>query len=167
MQLALYTFGQFIEPSEHTQNDGFHNLNDAVLRSFEEAPGFVARSGYASDPGPESWGPEIYPRFWQDNGDGWAPVTLSLWQDLNSAKTATYSGIHIDALKQGRKWFQKGNWPPYVLWWIPRAAQPVWAEGAAKLEALWDHGPTQDAFTFKQAFDPHSQNTGDKNAAIT
>lgn len=161
MQLALYTFGQFIEPSEHAQNDQFHALNDEVLAAIEAAPGFIARSGYASDPGPESWGIETYPRFWRDNGDGWAPATLSLWRDLASARAATYKGIHARALRQGRLWFKKGDWPPLVAWWVAPDHRPSWADGAAKLEALADNGPGLQAFHFKTPFEP-PQNTSER-----
>lgn len=152
MLVALYTFGQFLLPSEDQANDGFHALNDAVLREIENSPGFVARSGYESDPGPESWGPETYPRFYKNNGDGWAPATLSLWRDLHSPLSATYSGLHNRAFKRGHKWFQRGNWPPLVLWWVEDTHKPTWAEGASRLEYLHDNGPTCEAFTFRRSF---------------
>lgn len=153
MRLALYTFGQFIEPSEHPNNNVFHDVGDAVLKAIEQASGFVARSGYASDPGPESWGAEIYPRFFQDNGDGWSPATLSVWADLESPMAATYFGFHAKSLARGREWMQKPTWPPLVLWWLPDDTLPVWQEGASRLELLHDKGPTPDAFTFKSPFD--------------
>ncbi len=156
MHLALYTFGQFIRPAEAAQNDGFHAINDAVLRAIEAAPGFVARSGYDDDENPKSWGFQTYPRFRPSHPppiDDWAPSTLSLWRDINSAQKATYSGLHLRALKQGRKWFQQGDWPGLVMWWIHSDRLPNWTEGSAKLEALHDHGPTPAAFTFTTAFD--------------
>jgi len=163
MQVALYTFGQFIHPSEYASNDGFHSRNEAVLDFIERAPGFIARSGYASDPGPESWGQEIYPRFRQENGDDWVPATLSVWQDLSSPWRATYTGIHLEALKHGRKWFQKGDWPPYVLWWIADGHHLNWQQGVQKLEELADNGPTFSAFNFANAFDQHGERVKDAN----
>ena len=78
MPVALYTFGQFILPSEHPDNRGFHDRNDANLAAVDRAEGLIGRSGYEGDLGPESWGPQVFPRFWQDPfGDGWAPSTLS------------------------------------------------------------------------------------------
>ena len=55
MPLALHTFGQFLKPSADPANAGFHALNDPVLERVDQAPGLIARSGYASDPGPASW----------------------------------------------------------------------------------------------------------------
>lgn len=162
MHLALYTFGQFTEPSEHPQNDGFHEQVDEVLAAIEASFGFIARSGYASDPGPESWGVETYPRFWRDNGDGWSPATLSLWRNVASAHAATYRGTHAKALRQGRQWFRKGDWPPLVAWWTPLQHQPTWVEGVAKLEELADNGPSPQAFHFKTPFGPPDSIAGAK-----
>lgn len=159
MPLALYTFGQFIEPAENPANDGFRELNDPVFALADRAEGLIARSGYASDPGPEPWGPEVYPRFHDDRGDGWAPATLSLWQDIESLFAFTYSGLHAQALGRGREWFVKPSWPPLVLWWHQAAAVPQWSEGVERLEHLHDHGPTPRAFTFKSPFDPRGRPT--------
>ncbi len=84
MPLALYTFGIFAKPANDPANNGFHELNDAVLMLVDRSEGLIARSGYASDPGPASWGEEVYPRFYEERGDGWSPATLSLWRDLES-----------------------------------------------------------------------------------
>lgn len=152
-RLALYTFGQFLRPSEDPANDGFHARNDLNFAAAEKAPGFLARSGYEGEPGPAPWGEQVYPRFHRDNGDGWAPSTLSLWTDPESAMAFIYSGIHAEAMRHGRDWFEKPAWPPLVLWWVDAGHTPDWAEGVARLEHLADHGPTAQAFTFKEAFD--------------
>jgi hypothetical protein len=151
--LALYTFGMFLEPSEHPVNDGFHKRNDPILLDIENAPGFLARSGYDGDPGPESWGEQVYPRFYQERGDGWSPSTLSLWRDMESMMAFCYFGLHAEALSHGQKWFQKPEWPPYVTWWIEHDHVPDWAEGVERHEYLHDHGPTSKAFSFKKSFD--------------
>ena len=153
MPVALYTFGQFAAPAEAPANAGFHALNDPVFATVDAAPGLIGRSGYASDPGPAPWGEEVYPRFYEDRGDGWAPATLSLWRDLAAPFAFTYSGLHARALSQGHRWFRRGDWPPLVLWWHRGDAPPTWAEGAARLEALHDAGPAPGAFTFAAPFD--------------
>lgn len=140
MQLALYTFGIFRLPADHRVNDGFRVPNDPVFASVDRAEGLIARSGYASDDDPNSWGTEIYPRFYREQGDGWSPATLSLWRDLESVFAFTYSGLHAQALARGREWFAKSTWPPFVLWWHESVMRPQWAEGAARLEHLHDDG---------------------------
>lgn len=103
MPLALYTFGMFIAPAEDPVNDGFHALNDPVLQAVDQAPGLIARSGYASDLDGSSWGPEVYPHFYQERGDGWSPATLSLWADPESLFAFTYHGLHAAAFRRGRE----------------------------------------------------------------
>ena len=152
-RLALYTFGIFIEPSEHPANDGFHLRNDPILVLVQRAPGFVARSGYPGDPGPESWGPQVYPRFYEERGDGWSPSTLSVWTDMESAMAFSYFGLHAEALRHGRNWFRKPQWPPYACWWAADGHTPTWSEAVERHEHLHDNGPTPFAFSFRQAFD--------------
>lgn len=154
--LALYTFGQFIRPSGDPANDGFHQRNDPALAAVDQAEGMLGRSGYASDPGPQSWGLQVYPRFFKDeNAEGWAPSTLSLWRDLESVMAYSYLGLHAEAMALGRNWFQKGAWPPLVLWWT--GAQPDWAEAVQRYEYLHDHGASARAFGVKSAFDAAGQ----------
>lgn len=156
MALALYTFGMFRKPSSDPVNDGFHALNDPVFETVDRAEGLIARSGYASDPGPSPWGAEVYPRFYIERGDGWSPATLSLWTDLESLFAFTYSGLHATALKHGREWFEKPSWPPLVLWWHGDPSYPTWAEGVRRHELLHDNGPTPAAFDFRTPFDENS-----------
>lgn len=153
MPLALYTFGVFARPADDPANDGFHDLNDLIFRTVDAAEGLIARSGYASDPGPASWGPEVYPNFYQERGDGWSPATLSLWTNLESLFSFVYFGLHGVALKRGREWFQKPNWPPYVLWWHEDLTHPTWAAAVRRHQQLHDLGPTRAAFDFKEPFD--------------
>ena len=154
MRLAVYNFGMFAKASLHPENDDFHFLNDLILPQVDKAAGLVGRSGYDGEPGPKSWGTQVYPRFYQEQGDGWAPSTLSLWLDLESAMAFSYFGLHASALKRGREWFVKPQWPPYVLWWVEDAETPEWKDAVVRHEYLNDHGPSAHAFTFKQAFDP-------------
>ena len=45
MPVALYTFGQFLQPSEHPDNQGFHDRNDLNLAAVDRAAGLIGRSG--------------------------------------------------------------------------------------------------------------------------
>ena len=153
MPLALYTFGMFAKPAEDPANDGFHALNDPVLELVDQSEGLIARSGYESDADGSSWGPETYPRFYEERGDGWSPATLSLWADMETLFSFTYFGLHAVALKRGREWFEKPDWPPLVMWWHLDQGYPTWAEGVRRHEHLHDFGPTSTAFNFKQPFD--------------
>ena len=159
MKLAVYTFGVFKEPADHPLNDSFSAYNDPIFAHADQFPGFIKRSGYASDPGPSPWGDEIYPRFYEEKGDGWCPATLSLWEDLESLFHFTYYGLHGKAFKRGHEWFIDGDWPPFALWWIEDHVQPLWQDGAERLEYLHDNGATPIAFNLKQPFDKNDQPT--------
>lgn len=151
-RLALYTFGVFIEPTDHPVNDGFTRRNDPILAAVEQAAGFVARSGYADDPGPDSWGQEVYPEFYVERGDGWSPATLSLWTDIESAMAFSYFGLHAEALSHGREWFFKPQWPPYAAWWVADGHVPDWTEAVRRHGLLHRLGSTAKAFNFKRPF---------------
>jgi Domain of unknown function (DUF3291) len=114
-RLALYNFGMFLLPAAHPSNQGFHDRNDLNFAVAEQSDGFIARSGYAGEPGPESWGNQVYPRFYVERGDEWSPSTLSLWRDLSSPMAYSYTGIHAEAMRQARDWFVKPEWPGYLL----------------------------------------------------
>lgn len=152
--LAIYNFGMFAARSADPANDGFHARNDMNFAAAEASVGFVARSGHEGEPGPESWGVQVYPRFFRDNGDGWSPSTLSLWEDIPSLMAFCYAGIHAEAMRHARAWFIEPSWPPYVLWWVESGGTPTWPQGVGRLEHLHDHGPSAFAFTFKSPFDP-------------
>jgi hypothetical protein len=156
--LAVYTFAQFRKRADDPSNDDFFDNEPAILAAMERAEGFIARSGYEDDPGPETWGEQVFPKYWQDNGDGWAPSTISLWQDLETALAAIYRGPHAEMLRLGHLFVKDTvDYPPYVLWWVSKDQQPDWVDAVDRHELLGDNGPSPEAFTFKAAFDPRGK----------
>ena len=151
--LALYTFGIFKKPAGDAANEGFHIRSDPLLKLVDSTHGMIARSGYDGEPGPVSWGIQVYPRFYVEQGDRYSPSTLSVWRDLESVFAFVYFGLHAEALAHGREWFKKPEWPPYVFWWINAGERPTWADVVKRHEYLHDHGPSAFAFNFKNAFD--------------
>ena len=151
--LALYTVGIFKKPADDRANEGFHIRNDPLLKLVDSTHGMIARSGYDGEPGPVSWGIQVYPRFYIEQGDGYSPSTLSVWRDLESAFAFIYFGLHAEALALGREWFKKPEWPPYVFWWVKAGDSPTWTEAVVRHEYLHDKGPSAFAFNFKTAFD--------------
>jgi len=152
--LALYNFGLHVDGYESPRVEGFRLREPLNFEAADRAEGFVGRSGYDGEPGPESWGAKTYPRFIEGSGFVDAPSSLSLWVDLETLMAFTYSGVHADALKHARNWNQKQAWPPLVLWWVAEGQRPAWADGVGRLEYLADHGPSPYAFSFKAAFCP-------------
>jgi hypothetical protein len=159
MILALYTFGVFAKSANDPANADFHFLNDQVLPEVDKAVGFIRRSGYDSEAGTTSWGTQVFPAFYKELGDGWSPSTLSLWTDMESAMAFSYFGLHATALKRGREWFMKPQWPPYAAWWVDQTETPDWTDAVRRHQYLHDHGPSPEAFSFKQAFDPAGRST--------
>ncbi len=156
--LALYTFAQFRKPADDPANEDYFNIEPAIWAAMERAEGFIARAAYDDEPGAEDWGEQVFPKYWSDNGDGWAPSTVSLWQDLESALAAVYRGPHAEILRLGPLFMQEAeDYPAYALWWVPENHQPDWEEAVERHEQLGDNGPSPDAFTFKAAFDPHGK----------
>lgn len=151
-RLAIYNFGVFTEPSEHPTNDDWHAREGPIFDRLANASGFITRSGYDDDPALKSWGEQVLPRFYEERGDGWAPATLSLWESLETLFEFTYKGLHKEAFARGKQWMVRGDWPPYVLWWVKHDHQPNWAEGVERFEHLHDHGSTAKAFNFKHPF---------------
>jgi hypothetical protein len=165
-KLAVYTFEVFREAADAPVNQGFYDRNERNFRAAEMSEGFVARSGYADVPGPESWGDHVYPRFYVERGDGWSPSTLSLWRDLPEAMAYSYGPIHAEAMRHARDWFVPATWPPYALWWTDPGARPDWAEAVARHALLHERGPTAEAFDFKTPFDAGGGPTSIDRAAL-
>jgi Domain of unknown function (DUF3291) len=159
MWLAVYNFGMFRERADSPGNQGFRDREPVNLDAVERAPGFIGRAGYEGEPGRESWGAQVYPRFYVERGDGWAPSTLSLWADIESLMAFTYSGVHAEALRHASDWFVPKRWPPYVLWWVAEGHRPDWQEAVDRFERLHDRGPTPKAFSFRSPFDAHGRPT--------
>jgi hypothetical protein len=159
MWLAIYNFGMFREPAESPSNQGFRDREPANFDAAERAPGFIGRAGYEGEPDRESWGVQVFPRFYVERGDGGAPSVLSLWVDIESLVAFTYSGVHAEAIRHASDWFLPKNWPPHVLWWVSEGHRPDWREAVARFELLHDRGPTRGAFTFKSPFDANGRPT--------
>jgi hypothetical protein len=150
--LSMYNFGLHVGSEGDPRVDGFVLREPAKFEAASRASGFVWRSGYRGVPGPRSWGLHVSPRFIQGSGFDSAPSSLSLWADIESLMAFSYNGVHADALKHGRNWNIKPNWPPLVLWWLAEHRIPDWSDGVERLEHLHDHGPSASAFTFKEPF---------------
>lgn len=156
-RLAIYNFGLFVAPYENPEVEGFRFREPANFQAAEQAEGFLGRSGYAGEPGPRSWGPQVFPRFIEGSGFVTAPSTLSLWADLESLMAFTYNGVHADALKHAREWNVERRWPALVLWWTE--GKPDWAEAVERFEHLHDHGPGPKGFHFKEPHGPDGNRT--------
>ena len=81
-------------------------------------------------------------------------INLSVWQDIKSLKDFTYNSMHVDFIKQRRKWFEKFGRPYLALWWIPTGHRPTIVEAIQRLDHLQTVGPSVHAFNFVRTFGP-------------
>ena len=156
-RLAFLTIGVLHEP-EGPQVQGFFDRIEANFNAAEQSEGYLDRSIVDEETGKKGWGNWVAPQVFQkDEFLNRRPATLSLWQDLESVFAFAYNGPHAEALSKRREWFVKGDWPTYVAWWVEDDHTPTWQEASEKLDMLHQHGPTYEAFSFKQPFGPDGQ----------
>jgi hypothetical protein len=79
-------------------------------------------------------------------------VNLSVWRDLESLSAFVYRSAHVEIMRRRREWFERMSEVFLVLWWVRNGHRPAIQEAVARLELLRAHGPSQDAFTFRQPF---------------
>ena len=172
--IAFTTFAIMKAPYGDPVVKGFEDLTPTVFAEAERSPGFIARaaevdnrsgdvpqgqlassllSNFERDWG--KWGKFAVPRFY----DGGHVIetdtragTLSVWSDIGSVHTFVYRSLHRGALAKRHEWFRKPEWPSYAMWWVSDCTIPTWSEASARLEHLYDHGPTPIAFDFHRRF---------------
>ncbi len=79
-------------------------------------------------------------------------VNMSVWESIEALYQYAYYSKHADFFRRRAEWFENRVVPMVVLWWIPAGHIPTVEEAKAKLLHLRTHGPTREAFTFKQQF---------------
>jgi hypothetical protein len=65
-----------------------------------------------------------------------------------------YRSAHVEIMRRHREWLEHMAEAFVVLWWVPAGHRPTIQEAIAKLELLRRNGPTEDAFTFRNAYPP-------------
>ena len=79
-------------------------------------------------------------------------VNMSVWSGVEALHGYVYRSAHVDVMRRRREWFERMREAYVVLWWVPRGHRPTMAEAADRLQRLREHGPTREAFTFRQAY---------------
>lgn len=134
---------------------GFVDRFQAVFEAAEASKGFVDRSRRSYPNMEHSWGQLVPPRYYEAIGEPRRlPMTLSVWDDLESVAAYAYHGAHGEAMSQRREWFEPTGRPGFVAWWIPDDHVPTFEEAAARMSQLDVCGPSPEAFNFKQPFGP-------------
>ena len=147
--LAQLNIARFRQPRAHPDNADFINSLDRVNATAESQPGFVWRFIEDDDDAP---GERVF-------NDPNVAVNMSVWTDLESLSAFVYSNDeHLAIMRRRREWFDRMAFH-LVLWWVKAGHMPTVNEAKLKLETLAKHGPSRDAFTFRQAFSPDGKDT--------
>jgi heme-degrading monooxygenase HmoA len=81
-------------------------------------------------------------------------VNMSVWESVEALRAFVYGrNRHKHFLQRRREWFEHMEEAYVVLWWVPAGHIPSVEEAKERLEHLREHGPTPEAFTFRQSFE--------------
>jgi hypothetical protein len=80
-------------------------------------------------------------------------LNMSVWTGPEALAAFVYRSGHVEVLRRRAEWFDKME-VFLALWWIPAGHAPTPQEGAARLDRLRAHGPSPEAFTFREPFPP-------------
>jgi Domain of unknown function (DUF3291) len=153
-EVAQLNIGRLKAPTDDPLVTGFMEALEPINAIADEAPGFV-------------W------RLQTEDGDATAIrpyeddlmlVNMSTWASVEALGDFVYRTAHRDVMAQRRQWFEKLDEVYTVLWWVPAGHRPSTDEAKERLAHLAEHGPTSEAFTFRQPFpapDAHDAATVD------
>ena len=143
-QLAQLNVARAVAPLDDPRLADFMALLNEVNLLAERSPGFVWRlqgaSGNATDV--------------NVGDDPRVIVNLTVWESADDLFAFTYRSDHRAVVARRFEWFERWEGPSVVLWWQPAGTIPAIEEAFRRLRLLADHGPTPEAFTFKQQFAP-------------
>ncbi len=149
--LAVFNIGRPTAPLDSAQLHDFMAGLDAVNALAEQTPGFVWR--YVADG--------------TNNATAARPiddeiiVNFGVWRSRQELWDFVYRSQHLDFLRRRREWFQRLDEPYLVLWWVPAGHIPSMAEALDRLDHLRRAGPTPAAFTFREPFEPPTNDQPD------
>jgi heme-degrading monooxygenase HmoA len=81
-------------------------------------------------------------------------VNLTVWESLDDLHNFTYRSEHKTVFARRFEWFERSIGPNVVLWWQPAGTIPTVEDALRRLALLAANGPTPEAFTFKERFEP-------------
>jgi hypothetical protein len=147
-RIAQLNIARFEMPQEHPSNSDFINSLDRVNEIAESQPGFVWR--FTGD-GNNALDVQAF-----DDPD--IAVNMSVWTDLDALGAFVYRNEeHLALMRRRREWFDNIKFH-LVLWWIEEGHIPTLDEAKRRLETLVKHGPSNDAFTFREPYPPPGAN---------
>ncbi len=138
-QLAQLNIAQPLASLDSPVLSEFVENLDRINAMAEAAPGFIWRLVDMSDDDFVIFGDDFI-------------VNLSVWDSIESLHQFVYKSGHVEIMRRKKEWFERMPRAHMVLWWIPAGQFPTVDGANEKLLHLQKEGPTQKAFTFRQAF---------------
>jgi hypothetical protein len=146
-QLAQVNIARLRAPLDSEQLAGFVAALDPVNASADGAPGFVWR--LQTDEGNAT---SVKAFEWEPQGAAGVIVNMSVWESIDLLSHWVYGPLHRAVLLQRREWFERVSDATTALWWVPAGHIPTTLEAESRVRHLRRHGPTRDAFSFKESF---------------
>jgi heme-degrading monooxygenase HmoA len=120
---------------------------DEMNELADHSPGFVWRYLTDSrDPGQREF------------EDPYVLFNMSVWTSIDALHAYTYRTNHAQVYAARRQWFSEDKavvgGHSLAMWWIPRGERPSVEDAKRRLAKVLAEGPSLEAFTFKQRFDP-------------
>jgi uncharacterized protein DUF3291 len=143
--LAVFNIGRIVAPLDSEQLRPFMDGLDPVNALAEQAPGFVWR--YTADGTNNATAARPLP-------DDRILINFGVWDSRENLWNFVYRSQHLDFLRRRREFFEHMLEPYLVLWWVPAGEIPTVDEALERLEHLRRVGPSPEAFTFREPFDP-------------
>ena len=142
--LAQINIGRMRAPLDTPVMADFVAQLDEINALAEASPGFVWRlKGEGND------ATSLRPF-----DDDFIIVNMSVWESLDDLRAYVYKSAHTAVMRRRREWFEQFESAYVVLWWVEAGHIPTVGEAKERLQHLDAHGPTAEAFTFKQPFAP-------------
>ena len=145
--LAQINVGRVLAPLDDPLMAGFVDQLDPLNALADASPGFVWRLQ-------DEAGDATSIRVFEDDR---ILLNMSVWESLEALQEYVYRSAHLSPLRDRKRWFEVPGDAHLALWWVPAGHIPTPQEAKERLEHLRRHGPTPEAFTFKQAFPAPSE----------
>jgi hypothetical protein len=142
-QIAQINVGRLrVEPPHPMITEFMDNL-DRINALAESSPGFVWR---LKDDSNNATSIRAF-------DDPRIAVNMSVWETVEALQAYAYRSEHVQFFRRRKEWFEAFGMPHLALWWVKAGTIPTVKEAKARLLHLHAHGPTAQAFTFRERFE--------------
>lgn len=73
-------------------------------------------------------------------------INMSVWETAEDLEHFVWNTVHKRVYAKKASWFATESAAHLALWWVPAGRRPTAEEGMARLAALQQKGPDEDAF---------------------